>query len=279
VLPETTRVATVGVDIGDWTGWWLLLASLADGSRAVVAYGAFDVKHVREDDVNKRLRHALDTFADETIEPGFIREGAASRSPVDRVWYDGNYLTDIVAGHVRKWSGLRGKYRLCRGAGARSRKHFGNAGDKGGKPYKQPARRSRTILRIGEQWYDELNPQRKICEATFNADHFKRVAQDGLKLPPGAPGSIVLPQPASPRDNDKLTNHFANERLTRSWKPGKGFVEEFERKGEQAWLDCLAMALAAAEDAGYVADDSVAEESATPDTPAAIVTTDWGALR
>lgn len=251
VPPDTTKL-TLAVDVGDYTCWWLLLASRACNVRHVVGHGAFAVKHNKKDDANARLKAALNQFDEEYVQPGFVVEGADKRRVLDGFWVDGQYRTEIVAGFMRGNEGHKkdSPYRLTHGAGASSRKGFRAA-----RQYTHPRRRTRTMLDYGEQWYEEINYARKIRETTFNADHWKLRAHDMLRRPIGSPGSIVFYQAADPKELIQLTNHLANEQLVAKFEEGKGKVDKWNRTGDQHLLDALAMALAAADWCGYEPDE------------------------
>ena len=271
LCPPDTQKLAVGIDVGDWTCFWLALAGRACGARPIVAYGAFDVKRAKNDDPEERLKHALASFREEVDLPGFIVEGTTQAKMADRVWIDGRHLTDAVAHGVRLDGPLReNRWRLAMGAGAGQRTQF----------YRHPPKaRGR---RVGRQWYGEVNFVRRTLEVTFNADYWKLDVHEALRpdRPTGAPGAIDLPLASSPNEHDKITNHFANEQLRRDWVAEKGLVEKWVRTGHQHWLDALAMAAAALDESGYSPDaESVrkAAEETAPDEPEP-PKRDWDAL-
>lgn len=274
ILPEDTERWAVGVDVGDWTGWWAAVAGTARGVRHVVAYGNFDVKRDQTDDADERLKHALAEFFAEVPDQGLVIGGRQDRLPADRTWIDGQYRTDAVAKAVRKQGPLReNRFRVAHGAGRSQRNAFGAAG----REYQHPRTRSTSKPTVGNQWYLEVHRVRRTIEATFNSDYWKRQVDDGLRAPAGKPGSVVLYRTALANEHAKFSNHMANEQLRKEWKPGVGEVAKYHRKGQQHWKDALAMALAALDEAGYRAPAAAVEKAA-----AAAPTTkklDWGAVR
>jgi hypothetical protein len=270
VLPADTQRWSVGVDVGDWTAWWVAVAGCDSGVRHVVAYGNFDVKRDREDDVAARLRHALAEFFAETCDRGMVIAGQNERRRADRTWIDGQYQTEAVAEAVRVCGSLRdNRFRVAHGVGRSQRKAFGG----GSRTYTAPSSRSASKPKVGRQWYLEVNRVRRTVEATFNADYWKRVVDEGLRAPLDAPGAIVLYRAALAKEHVKFSKHMENEQLRNEWKPGKGVVANYHRAGDQHWKDALAMALAALDESGY--SPTVVE---TPtQKPAKRV--DWGAVR
>ena len=304
ILPPDTTHVTMGIDLGDWTGHWLALAWRKCGVRSVVAYGCFDIKRHDEEEAKERLDSALDRFEDETITPGFIKEGQLGRVPLDYIWIDGNYLTDEVAAWVRrKRRQKKYNYRFARGAGASARNRFG----KPMAPYRAPTSipkaatgkptTTKQLNRQGNNWYSELNPARGIQENTFNSDYWKVHAAEGLgkvKSKKDRPLSIVLYRPDSPKEHARISNHFANEQLVTTFEEEKGHTKKWVRKGDQHWLDCLAMALAAGDEAGFRLADVVPQEETVDSEESSVVvaietaeptpaydppTYDWGSLR
>lgn len=270
VLPEDTVKVTIGVDLGDWTGWWVGVAWRANGVRHVFGYGMFDVKQNREDDADERLRHALEKFAAEAIAPGFVQEGMAVRRAADLVWIDGNYCTATVSAWIRTQGAPRSsRYRFARGAGRSSRNQFGE-----GEYYSAPRLRTKSRPKIGKEWYANINFARGIQENTFNADYWKLSVDEGLLAKPDTPGAIVLFEPSFLKEHDRFANHMANEHLERQWIPGQGEKATWKRNGAQHWKDALAMASAAGDEAGAVSNYTVVESAGESSAP-----TDWESLR
>lgn len=258
VLPPDTTKLTIGVDLGDWTGWWLAIAWRQGGQRYIPAYGNFDVKRSAEDNIQTRLLAALEEFRESVCQVGFAVEGADGLLLPDAVWIDGGYEPDSVAKFVRS-SGpiIRNRYRLARGRGQSCSEVWGRG------MYSHPKRQSVERPLVGRQWFAELNRARRCVEITFNADYWKLSVHEGLRAALGAPGAISLFRADSKGEHAKISNHFCNEQLHRSWQAEKGQVERWVRKGENHWLDCAAMASAAGDSVGF----HLPERAAASDLP------------
>lgn len=298
ILPEDTTHLTVGVDIGEWTCWYLVLASRKCGVRNIVSYGCFDVKRQKREKAKELIESALDRFDDETLTPGFIKEGQVARIPVNVGWYDGNHMTPQIANWIRKQWRIGKKYnKFTRGAGKSARTAFGGRVAVYRPPPSAPRRTAGKVIttkqlhHIGKEWYSEISPARGIIEQTFNADYWKVHAAEGLRnnKNPTDPMAIVLYRPESPNEHARISNHFANEQLVKEFKDGEGEVEKWVRTGDQHLLDCLAMALGAADQAGWSptkidapeVDDVEPElenpEAESKESPETLF--DWGGLR
>lgn len=255
LLPPDTVKFTLGVDLGDWTGWWFGIAWRACGLYYVPAYGAFDVKRSKADDLSTRVKAALHDFADSIVEVGFAQEGSDGLWIPDEVWIDGGYLPDDVAEFISQ----RGTYR-----DNIYKKSVGRGESTRGGSYKHPLKLSQKHPRIGRQWYMSPNHKRKIPEYTFNADFWKLFVARALRVELGKRGSLTLFRGDLKNEHAKVTNHLANEQLKRDWVPGKGLVDHWVVTGDQHWNDAAAMASAAGDSAGFsLAGCAVDEHEAT----------------
>lgn len=247
-LPPDVTHLTMGVDLGDWTAWWLVIAFRADGTLLVPAYGAFDVKRNQGDDLEKRIAQSLREFRNEVGDVGI-----AGRM-FDRILVDCGYRPDDVATFVRstgppfetRWSAARGR---------------GLSTNHGG--YEHPRKASKDKPRVGLQWYGQINFKRKIPEYTFNADFWKLYVQERLRVKQGAPGSLVLHRADGKNEHAKLSRHLVSEQLEPRWDEKKGLVKVWVKKGQNHWLDCAAMACVAGNMAGFVLPSQVPEPSTT----------------
>lgn len=239
-LPGDTEKVTLAIDIGDWTAWWLAIAWRKGGQRHICDYGAFDVKRSPSDELGYRIIQSLQEFADSVIEKGFAFENSDTHRLVPaEVWVDGRYQTDFVAEFVRgRGSVSDNRYKLAMGVGKSA-----SVGISGGS-YTHPAKRTTDIKRIGREWHAKKDFDRRILKYMFNADYWKLSAHEGLRADFETIGAITLFN-GEPHEHDKVSHHFANEQLHRSWEPNKGYVDKWVRTGEQGQLDCLAMASAA----------------------------------
>lgn len=268
ILPADTEKLTIGVDLGDWTGWWVAIAWRACGRLHIPAYGAFDVKFEKNDDLEVRLLHALRNFRDTVGDVGFATEAGGMVEP-DAVWIDIGYQPDYVAAFLRETGRiLQSRYRGVRGRGKST--NFGI--------YSHPKKVTTGRLKIGTQWFMEVNYKRRIAECTFNADHWKLYAQDRLRGRADKHGACTLYVPTMKNEHAKFSQHLCSEQLVREWDEKKGLVDIWKKTGQNHWLDCTAMACAAGDAVGYrMADGERTEPVETPvdANPASV----WAKLR
>ena len=164
-LPPTTEKVTIGVDIGKKKGWYLVFAWLVTGERHVVAYGDFEIMPSGEGNLHGHIVSALKGFIKPLVETGFVMEGAANRRLPDTVWIDGGYHPDAVAEFVRGQGRVaKNRYRFCRGRGM-SAAHKWLRG-----VFYNRKKKSSAVPLVGNDWFAEINPERRCLEYTFNAD-------------------------------------------------------------------------------------------------------------
>lgn len=248
LLPPDTEKLTFGVDIGKWTSWWVAVAHRACGRLHIPAYGAFGVCDSPNDDEAARIVQALNNFADSVVEQGFPREGDDGLQLADAVWVDIGYRPDDVAEFIRSRGSFReNRYYGVRGRGRAQKKFPGSTSGQ----YTHPKKRSQSKFKIGNNWYMEPNYDRKIPEATFNADYWKLYSDARWRGDKEAPGALTLYRADTKNEHAKLSNHIANEQFKREWKPEKGLVDQWVINGDNHYKDALAMALAAGDFAGY----------------------------
>lgn len=238
LLPADTLFYTIGGDMGDWTGWWFALAFRACGELLVPAYGAFDVKRDKSDDLSTRIVHSLREFRETVVLSGFPVEGKDTNMLPGAVGIDIGYMPDDIAEALREFGGLESIFVGCRGRG-KSVNQQGGANNGG---YHHPRMISNAVPILGTQWYAEWNYKRRLLERTFNADYWKLWIQERLRIKPGCKGALSLYRADSKNEHAKLSNHLASEQLTKAWDPKRGLIEKWVKSGENHWLDCAAIA-------------------------------------
>lgn len=247
LLPPDTRFYTIGIDMGDWTGWWFALAFRECGLLHVPAYGAFDVKRSPADELSTRIVHSLQEFRDTIALAGMPVEGSNSPMLPSAVWIDMGYHPDDVAEFLRDSGGHHSIFAGARGRGRSVNQHGGT--NNGG--YNHPKTISNAHPLIGTQWNAEWNYKRRLLERTFNADYWKLWLQERLRTKVGCKGALTLFRADSKNEHAKVSNHLASEQLKREWDAKKGMVEKWVKTGENHWLDCAAMASAAGDSVGF----------------------------
>lgn len=250
VLPPDTVKVTVGVDMGKWNSWWLVLAARENGVVHVPAYGNFNVVTSNEDEVESHLKAALHEIIDETFERGFRQASDVAMRLADSTWVDRGWMKQHVQDVVRTYGTLRdNRYRAAKGFGATAKRR-----DKQttvGQQYHHPSKRTKTILQIGNRWYSELDVVDKIVKYNFDADYWKLKVQEWLRTAPGKKGSLVFFRADHPNEHSQLSFHLAAEQLEDVQVPGKGLVKKWVKRGRNHWLDCAAMAAAALDYVGF----------------------------
>ncbi len=247
-LPPDTIKLTIGCDLGDWTGWWFAIAWRECGQLYVPAYGAFDVKRNRDDDLSIRMQASIHDFIESVCEVGFPVEGDGGFWLPDAVWFDIGYRPDDVAAAIRTHGKFfNNRYQGCRGRGASVKNRAGGPGQQ----YLHPKRVSTAKPRSGNNWYMEPNYERKIPEITFNADYWKLYLDSRLRTEHGKKGSLSFYRADTKNEHAKVSNHLANEQFIKRWEPGKGVITEWSLKGDNHWKDAAAMACAAGDASGF----------------------------
>lgn len=238
IIPADTKALAMGLDIGEWTSWWWLLAFTNSGELHTPAYGAFDVKRSKEEDAVSRLLHALQQFNETVVLPGFPIEGSAEMWIPDAVGVDIGHLPDTVAEAMRTFgSGIKNRWKGTRGRGKSvNRPNNGS--------YHHPARISSAIPKIGTQWYMEPNFKRRIFEITFNADYWLKRLQEYLRPKVGRKASLTFFRSDTPNEHAKASHHLAAEKWKkeRDKKTGQ-VVEKYVVNGDNHLSDAAKIAL------------------------------------
>jgi predicted RNA-binding Zn-ribbon protein involved in translation (DUF1610 family) len=258
LLPADTVKLLIGVDIGDWTAWWVALALRSNGCLHIPAYGAFDVKRTKDDEASTRVVDALIEFNQTVVEAGFAVESSDGLRLPDGVGVDLGHMPDDVAKAIRSFGrGWGNRWKGLRGRGASKRRAGKVAGG-----YNHPTRVSMQRPKIGTEWFADLNVKRGIPEITFNADYWLLHMQDRLRAKRGSKGALTLFRPDFPKQHDRLTNHLTAEHLKREWDPTKGgLVEKWIVNGQNHLGDALKMALVMGDVHGYRLRDIPREEA------------------
>lgn len=248
LLPADTVKLEIGVDVGDWTAWWVAVAFRENGQLHVPAYGAFDVKRQDDDELATRIIRSLSEFNESTVLSGFPVEGSDGLRLPDGVGVDIGHMPDEVCAAVRTFGrGWSNRWKPMRGRGG-SRRQVGK--NNGG--YNHPIQVTQARPLVGNQWFAELNVHRRLFEVTFNADYWLLHMQDRLRATPGGKGALTLYKKDMPNEHDRVSNHWTAEQLERSWDPTKGgLVEKWVKNGQNHLGDALKMALVLGDIHGY----------------------------
>lgn len=238
IIPHDTKACALGLDIGEWTSWWWLLAFTEHGELHTPAYGAFDVKRSKDEDVVSRLIQELIRFNETVVLPGFPIEGSAEMWVPDAVGVDIGHLPDAIAEAMRTFgAGIKNRWKGTRGRG-KSVRRANNGG------YNHPSRISTAIPKIGTQWYLEPNFKRKIFEITYNADYWLKRLQEHLRPKVGRKGAMTFFRSDTPNEHAKASHHLASEKWKVERDPKTGMVvEKYVVNGDNHYGDAAKIAL------------------------------------
>lgn len=272
-IPADTQHLTIGVDIGDWHSWFLLLAFRANGQIHVPDYGVIEV---HSDSMKRELAvlTSLREFRD-TVMAGWPMQGTSKPRIPDQVWIDAGHMPTAIHQFCKE-SGTfpDGKWLATLGRGS-SQMHKMR--------YTAPKRTGNEIRRIGEKWFIAKSQEHHSFTCTLDADYWKLALQSGLRIPildeEGKPnaGAISLFDPGSDKMVAKrhttLARHFASEQIIQRMVEGKGLVIEWQQHGANHWLDAAAEALSAGNYLGFqfTKPSNTAEQ--------AVTVNDWVARR
>ena len=252
-IPDDTKWLTIGVDVGDWHSWFILLAFRANQQIHIPDYGVIDV---HSDSLERKVAvlAALREFRD-TVLAGWPMQGGGPKRKPDAVWIDAGHFPGVVHQFCKE-SGTfpSGPWMATIGRGQNQMNKM---------RYHAPKRVGNEIRQIGEGWFVAKSPEHKSFQATVDADYAKRAVQSGLAIPLlddkrqplNNPGAITLFDPGSDKmiakQHTKLANHFASERTVQRMVEGKGLVTEHEQHGANHWLDSAAIAMTAGMRLGF----------------------------
>jgi phage terminase large subunit GpA-like protein len=271
-IPADTQHLAIGVDIGDWHSWFLLLCFRANGQIHIPDYGVIEV---HSDSLERKVAvlAALREFRD-TVMAGWPMQGSPKNRTPDAVWIDAGHYPAVIHQFCKE-SGTfpTGPWLSTLGRGS-SQMHKMR--------YTAPKRTGNEIRKIGEKWFIAKSMEHHSFQATFDADYWKIAVQNGLRIPMydeeanPSPGAITLFDPGSDKmvvkRHTTLAKHFASEQIVQRMEEGKGLVTEWTQHGANHWLDATANALAAGNYLGW----SIVQTNAVDNAP---TVNDWVAKR
>ncbi|EMI17776.1 phage terminase GpA [Rhodopirellula maiorica SM1] len=235
-VPEDTVRVTVGTDMGMRTGWYLQLATRANGSRHICDYDCFDVpSHAMK--LDEAVKVALNDLH-KHLSSGVIFPDGRVIVPGER-WYDAGYRPTPVLEFVYSHSG--GNYN---GADVAAYGRGATAIQKG--TFTLPNGKSTKVRQIGDDrlWFMERERGQSHLKLYWDSDSTKYEVMQMLTLPETEPGSITLYSGVA-KIHDRLARHLTNEPLTTVVNSLGVEKQMFVRKGANHLLDCLAMAIRA----------------------------------
>jgi phage terminase large subunit GpA-like protein len=231
-VPDDCVALTMGVDVGKWVGWWLLIAWAADASGHVVDYGSYEVPS-KSMDTRLAVLAGLRGLRDENALPGWPTTSGKVRIP-EQVWVDVNYETDACLDFIRE-SGTR--FRACVGLGV---------GKAHRRRYNRPTRTGSIIQHVGHEYHAVWRPEDRCHVIEVNADYWKTWVHERLITPMDQPGALSLYYSADDKEHLSLAKHWTSERQIEEFIAGEGIVRRWECVHRaNHWFDCSMLAAAA----------------------------------
>ena len=250
ILPADTVCVTVGVDIGKWVSWYLVIATRPGpggvGFRhQIVEYGSFEVDS-KSHKVDSAILFALRAFRDEVVMRGWpIADSGEFRLP-EQIWIDPKYWPSSIYAFCLE-SGER--FRPCEGCGT---------GQHHKKKYNEPTKTGATVRAKGDGYHIVYRPEDHIFVVVADADNWKSKLHEALGVPIGEDGeppvgSLTFYQDLNPNHHLALCQQFASEHGQEEFIPGVGYVVKWvvDNRRKTHLLDCGYRALAAVSMCGY----------------------------
>lgn len=236
MVPDDTLRLTVGVDLGMRTGWYLQLATRADGSRHVADYDCFEVPS-HEMKLDRAIKTALEELRRSLLE-GLIYPDGRVITPGE-IWYDAGYratpVLEFVTGHAQ--SDIHAIELAAYGRGA-------TAIEKG--TFTLPKAKSKSVRQIGDDrmWFLQREIGKPHLKLYWDSDSTKYEVMQSLTIPQESPGCVTLYAGTS-KIHERIVRHWTNEPLVTEVTALGVERQVFRRKGANHLLDCMAMAIRA----------------------------------
>ena len=178
--------------------------------------------------MEKAILLALREFH-EQMKEGFPVHGSPEvLRPLQLMWIDAGYMTDVVYNFVREHPGRCILPAVGRGA-AQQRQQW----------YNRPTSTGSVVYYIGEGFHINLLAGAGTYLAEVDADHWKSWVHQRLVTPMGQPGAMTL-YAAPPSDHLSFAKHLTAETKTEEYVAGRGVVTKWERvRKNNHWFDAL----------------------------------------
>jgi len=241
IPPETVRL-TMGVDVGSYVIWYVLMAWFRDGRGHIVDWDGMTVNN--PDGVKNRAHvlAALRDLRDRVIKPGWGARGAdhplgpaPGRQP-EKVLVDAGYESDVVYAFVLE----SGEPRYLAAKGCGSNKDTKWTGQQAQEPNKGKV--------VDQEWRSVKQPA-GVRLIMHHSDYWKARIHDGLHAGIGGAGSITIPEGEI---KDKELRYLARQLVAeeRAMKAVAGHdskVVWVQKHSQNHWLDGAAMACCGAD--------------------------------
>lgn len=240
-LPDGTKYLSLGLDMRSSQIHYCVDAFVGDGSGVAIDFDIIPVEH-RRLGLRRGLLSALRTLRDNKLAKGY-----GGRIP-KYGFLDAGWKPEIMRTFIRESRklGFTQWYpSFGRGQSASARQ--------GG--YNHPAKLTKDVLFIGDQYHMRSHPKHHLPGAIVNADEWKSRLHEALATPCDQPGSLQLYEPTSEsevKEVRRLARHVTNEKPIEKIVPDRGVVRVFVNYGQcvNHYLDAFYNALAAGHRAG-----------------------------
>jgi phage terminase large subunit GpA-like protein len=236
IVPADATCLTMGVDLGKYVGWWVLMGWFESGSSLIVDYGTIEIPGASMD-VAKAIERGLQTFRDECVMLGWQTSDGRTLLP-DQVWVDTGYYSDAVYAFIRE---SRPRFMAVDGLGY---------GQHYRRRYSRPSKTGAEVVLIGDEYHVMWRPLHQVHVVEENVDHWKTWLHDRLRTPAEEPGAMRFYYDPDPNAHVALSQQLCAERPVEKFIEGRGLVKVWERKRrggrKNHYLDDVAYASAAA---------------------------------
>ena len=238
IVPPGAKLLTCGIDLGKYLAHWVIVAWSEGATGHIVDYGRLEIASP-DLGVEKAILLALREFHEQMKEGFPVHETPEQRLPLQLIWIDAGYMTDVVYNFVRGHPGRRILPAVGRGA-AQQRQQW----------YNRPTSTGSVVKHIGEGFHINLLEGSATYLAEVDADHWKSWVHQRLVTPMGQPGAMTL-FAAQPSEHLSFAKHLTAETKTEEYVAGKGVVTKWERvRKNNHWFDALYTACALGHYAG-----------------------------
>ena len=229
LVPADTSQMVLASDIGKKLCYWTLLARRASGGLHVVDYGC-EITPDQTLPPEKSIPLMLSNLRDKA-EDGWPIQGEPGMFVPDLVGVDSGYEQDVVFACVREFGS---RYRSVRGQGFAQ----GQRGED--TSYHEPKKTNTNLRAVGEGFYVEWLPEKRVEQNYLSADHFKTKLHEAVIIPHDQPGAFTLFD-ASEADHQSFSNHLTAEQMKEvtEFRDGQWIIRKVWRKVKSVnhWLD------------------------------------------
>lgn len=180
IVPPTATMLTCGIDLGKYLAHWVMVAWSEGATGHVVDYGRLEIAST-DLGVEKAILFALREFQEQMKEGFPVHDSPGKRLPLQLIWIDAGYMTDVVYNFVKEHPGRCILPAVGRGA-AQQRTQW----------YNRPTSTGSVVRHIGEGFHINLLASPPIFLAEVDADHWKSWVHQRLVTPLGQPGAMTL---------------------------------------------------------------------------------------